>query len=99
MRVPERAGAFDHGLGERAAGTGAARGRAQVEPLHLADPVLERAHAGATDRVFAEPGDEDRVVAGRERRQLLLEALEREVDADPAGVLAEERADELDVVG
>jgi hypothetical protein len=35
----------------------------------------------------------------RQRGHLLLESLEGQVDAERAGVLAEERPDELDVAG
>ena len=37
------------------------------------------------------------LLATAQRRDLFLEVLEREVDADPVGVLEEERADELRV--
>ncbi len=97
-RVAELARAHDRSLGERAAEPGPARERANVEPLHLADRRLERADADAASRVVAEARDEHRVVAGRQRRELLLEALEREIDAERVGVLAEQRADEIDVV-
>src|SRR5581483_1395879 len=88
-------GVLDRRERERAAEARAPRRGPHVQPLHLADAVREGAHADATGVAR----DEEDVVAIRQRGELVLESLERQIDAERLRILAEERPDELDVLG
>ena len=75
-------------LGERATDTAAAEAGLDPQPLHLADAGLERAQADAADRLARDPGEQQpaggRRVAAGQPGDLLLEALEAEVDREPS---------------
>jgi hypothetical protein len=61
--VAEPPGLLDDRLDERPARTRASPHRLHVEPLHLADAVLDRPEGDAADDFLAVPRDEQRVIA------------------------------------
>ena len=71
---------------------------ADVETFHLADLVIDAAEGDAAGGILFIPSDEDLFVERIERGQLVIEVLEREVDAEGVGVLGDERADDCEVV-
>src|SRR5262249_58873815 len=74
---------------------------ADVEALQLARVALQRADGDAADRTRRGVGQQEhprrRQVAGRQRGQLLVEALEVEGDAQRGRILGEQRSGRLDV--
>ena len=101
--IADLARVIDDPLGERAAEPAAAEARLDPEPLHLADPGLERAQPDATDRLLAHLGEQQaprgrRITAGQ-RGQLLLEPLEAEIDLEPVGVGAKQPPHLLELGG
>jgi hypothetical protein len=76
--------------------------RPDVEPLHLADVRVERANADASDRLGADPREEQpaprRAVLAGQVAQLAVELLEREVEPERRRVLLEQRSDCAEVV-
>ena len=70
-----------------------ARRALHVEPLHLAGLVVD-----APERDAPALGEEHEHVEAERIGELRLEVLEREIDAEPVGVFAEERPHDLDVV-
>src|SRR5439155_23615997 len=84
-------------LGEASAQAGPARGGADVEALHLADPGPERAQGGAAGRLASHEGKEYGVVVARKLRELTLEILKAEVETERSGVLLDELAEEDDL--
>src|SRR6185436_7975163 len=109
--VPDRARSVDDGGREPTAGPGTARDRPDVESLDLADRRrgraaerggrrVELAQRDAADRLARRPREEQpparRRITSRERRELVVETLEGEVDLERRRVFGEELARERD---
>src|SRR5215471_13545168 len=92
--VAEGARLADHGLGQATPQALAARRRADVEALHLAEAAAQGPQGHATGRLHSVGREEEttrrRRVGPRQRRDLLGEALERELDAQRGFVLLEQ---------
>ncbi len=76
----------------------AAERGADVEAFHLADLVIDAAEGDAAGGILIIPRYQDLLVERIERGQLVIEVLEREIDAEGRCVLGDERADDREVV-
>src|SRR5262249_39157148 len=93
----------DRLLGQRPPQPPAAGRRAHVEAFQLAGVAVEHADGHTADDLAVVDREQQRAVrrqvAGGQRGQLLVEALEAEVDAERLRVLGEQLAGSLDVGG
>ena len=76
----------------------AAKRGADVEALHLADLVVDAAEGDAAGDAIVIAGEEDQLVERVERGQLVIEILEREIDAEGVRVFGDQLADDGEVV-
>ncbi len=102
-RIAFLAGRLDHRQGQTPSQTDTTVARPHVEALHLTGRAVELAQRHAASHALRVSGQQQhacgRGVVARQPRQLGVEILEREIDAERVRVFAEKGTDEREIFG